>query len=298
MFDELKIRKHSMGVYNKMILPDAKGCRSIFQREVPNNDRAKWHIGSVLRVAACMVLILTLAGVIVFQNAGGFSTKTTPMQNGTSAQGTTTKDSFTLVAYAASPSSEDNGVIPAIKNIDQSTSTTLQPNVNITLPAGKVYKIMAGSDAGEKTPYFSSGFQFSGDNIASITMTTQKASLTADDPSKVGPLLQKELRWYCDQAKANPQLMQEVIKTQNTDILPKYQMTPAEQELWNSYMKMGTTITFPPSGFTAWWDTGFSKENISDTINITIKFNDGTTQNKTVTIGESDSGDLTVTLSN
>ncbi len=65
-------------------------------------------------------------------------------------------------------------------------------------------------------------------------------------------------------------------------------MTPAEQDLYNSNLKIGTTVSFPPSGFTAWWDTdGYSKENISDTINITIKFNDGSTQNNTVTIGES-----------
>lgn len=293
MFSELKFRKRCWSAYDKLIEPELKGYQSASNGNARPTSIAKRHISSALRIAVCMALVLTLVGVIVFQNAGGFATKTTPVQNDTSAQGgTTTKDSFTLTAYAASPSSVDSGALPAVNSIDQSTGTSMQSNVNITLPVGTVYKIVAGSNAGEQTPYYSSGFQFSGDNIALITMTTQDGSLTAENADVI-PLFKKWWGYDVQEAKEH---IGDIQKDPNYKV-PQYQMTPEEQNLWNSDYKTGTTVTFSPSGFTVWWETGFSKANISDTINIAIKFNDGTIQNKTVTIGENDSGKLTATLS-
>jgi len=255
------------------------------QDQAQNKFRPKRHVGMVLRYAACMVLVVALVSVIILQNSGGFATKTTPVQNGASAQGTAAKNSFTLTAYAASPSSEDNGVTPTIRNVDQSTATTLQPNVNITLPVGKVDKVEAGSDVGAENMNFSSGFQFSGDNISSITMTTQKGILEAADSSKLVPLQQKVLQYYQKKLQEN---------------LPasSYPLTDSEKDLINTYSKSGQTVSFPPSGFTAFWCYSLSNnETVSGTINITIKFNDGSTQDKTVTIGEGSNGSVTATLS-
>jgi hypothetical protein len=281
MFDRYKIKKRYMAATNEIIKPELKGYRSISEDSALHTPTMKRHIGSVLRLAACMVLVITLVGVIVFQNSGGFSTKTTTVQNGTSAQGTATKDSFTLLAYAASPSSVDNGVTPAIKNIDQSTGTTLQSNVNITLPTG----------GDKETDQFSSGFQFSGDNIASITMTAQKGSLTAENADVI-PLFKKWWSYGVQEAKEH---IADIQKDPNYKV-PQYQMTPEEQKLWNSDYKTGKSVSFSPAGFTVWWDDLFAQGNLSDTVNITIKFNDGTTQNKTLSIIDDGSGNLTATL--
>jgi len=283
MFDEYKIKKQYWAARNKIIIPELKSYRAIPQSDASHTTSAKRHIGGVLRIAACMVMVLTLIGVIVFQNSGGFTTKTTSPQNGTSAQGgATTKDSFTLTAYAASPSSVDNGVTPAIKDIDQSTSTTLQSNINITLPTG----------GDKETDQFSSGFQFSGDNIASITMTAQKGSLTAENADVI-PLFKKWWGYDVQEAKEH---IGDIQKDPNFKV-PQYQMTPEEQNLWNSDYKTGKSVSFSPAGFTVWWDDLFAQGNISDTINITVKFNDGTSQNKTVSIIDDGSGNLTATLS-
>lgn len=258
---------------------------------------AKRRIGSVLRVAACIVMVFTLLGVIIFQNAGGFTTKTTPAQNGTG--GAVVKDSFTLVAYAASPSSSvDSAALPsgvpagAQIDVDSSTATPIQPNVTITLPTGKVetYK-----PDGTKIADFSSGFQFSGEDIASVTMTAQTGTFIAADGDKLRPQMRKELQWYLNLFENNPQYEKDPADA------PKYQRTTDEQKIYDTYLKTGTTVTFPPSGFTAWWYPGNSindnVKNISGTINSNVKFNDGTTENKTVTIGEGDSGNITATLS-
>jgi hypothetical protein len=248
--------------------------------EIVGRTNVKRH---VLRFSTCAVVVaVALIGVAIFQGTAGLKT---PVQNGTSAQGTAAKNTFMLTAYAASPSSEDNGVIPTIRNVDQSTGTTLQPNVNITLPVGKVDKVGAGSDVGAEDMAYSSGFQFSGDNISSITMTTQKGILAAVDSSKIAPLLQKEIQYYQK-------------SLQNNLPASSYPLTDSEKDLINTYSKSGQTVSFSPSGFTAFWEYNLSNnETASGTISITIKFNDGSTQNKTVTIGESDNGELTADLS-
>jgi len=239
-----------------------------FENEKATNSiKVKTHTGTVLRFATCMSLVLVLIAVIVFQNSGGFATKTTPVQNGTSAGNTGAKDSFTLTAYAATPNVSSSGTTSddvtdfAAMTSDTSTGTAMQPNVKITLPTG-IY------ESGVYTFAVTSRFEFTGENIKSITMSTQKGNVFAMDFTKAKPYLNKK----------------PLTDSDNNFLLSLF-VAPAP------------SISFP-YGYSAGWiyKNDESHGDISDIITITVSFQDGSAQTKTVTIGEGENNSITCVL--
>lgn len=284
-----RMKKRSMPAYDKIIIPELKGYRPISEEQSPPTSAAKRHIRSALRAAACIVLAFVLIGLIVSNNFTG------------------AKNSFTLVAYAASASgnpSEENNFSIGAKTYDASTGVPILRNSKITLPAIKIYlakdadgnnygsniddfSIFEGVNIVEDSKHvdYSSGFQFSGSNIDSITMTSQKGKFIAYDLSVVNPIHQK----YAKTVDKGNGVMVGVID----DKL----FTDSDEAFLESHIKRGQTVTFPPAGYTAYWGcTIDNNEKTSDTITITVHYSNGTTQESVMSISENEYGVITAEL--
>lgn len=284
-----RMKKRSMPAYDKIIVPELRGLGPIPEEKSPPAPTAKHHIRNALRAAACVVLAFVLISVIVSNDLKG------------------AKNSFTLVAYAASASenpSEENGYTLGLKSFDMSTGVTMQKNTNITLPVIKHYiakdadgnnygsniddfSIFEGANIIESSKYveYSSGFQFSGDNIDLITITSLKGSFLAYDYSVVLPINQKYAK-IVDKGNGVS-----VCTIDDKDF------SDSDKEFLDSHYKRGQTVTFPPAGYTAYWRYMIdNNEKTSDTITITIKYSNGSTQESVVSISEDDHGNVIAEL--
>lgn len=286
-----RIKKRSMPAYDKVIVPELKAYGLISEEQAPPPSAAKRHIKSVFRAAACIALAFTLIGVVVSKNA----------------QGPGATNSFTLVAYAASSSgdaADENGYTLALKSFDSSSGVTMQKNTKVTLPVIKVYlakdadgnnygsniddfSIFEGVNIVESSKHteYSSGFQFSGSNIDLITMTSQKGKFIAYDFSVVNPIHQK----YAKMVDKGNGVMVGVID----DKL----FSDSDRAFLDSHIKTGQTIFFPAAGYTVNWYCAINNnEETVDTITITIKYTDGSSQDSVVSISESENGVITAEL--
>lgn len=264
MFDERKVRKSCFAAYNKLIVPELKEYCSTSEGSALPESAAKRHTGGILRITACLAIVSALTGVIIFQNSGGAATKTGPARIGTSAQESTVKDSFALTAYAAAPTATTGSSGPSVVpgSIDSSTAATLQPNVAIKLPTGKV------DNSNDGIFYYSSCFGFSGNNIDTITMTANAGLL-----------------WGY-----NKELLNQFYK----DHPVPGEMSDSDYNYYNTLIRHGTSINFPPD-FTVFWEPSASGQ-LPETITFLIRFKDGTTQTKAVIINKDASGNIAATL--
>lgn len=281
-----RIKKRSMPAYDKIIVPELTGCRSIPNDQPPTESKNKSPMKKALRAASCMTLAFVLIGLLAANNITG------------------TKNTFTLTAYAASDTGSsgiDNGFKLGLKGLDMTTSITMQKNTNTPLPVIKIYQVkdVDGNDYNIDTdPWsnafedfnfveesarviYSSVFQFSGSNINSITMTSQKGRFIAYDRSAVNAIHQK----YPD------------VIIHGHNMRSDEQYSQSDKELLNTLIKRGQSVTFPPEGISAFWAyTIDDNAKASDTITLTIRYNNGMTQESIVSITEDDNGVITALM--
>lgn len=286
-----RMKKRSMPAYDRVIVPAIKGYDRISEEQTPPVSAAKRRLRGALRAAACIVLAFTLIGVIASRNA----------------QGPGAANSFTLVAYAASSSADsvnENGYTLALKSFDSSSGVPMQKNSTITLPVIKIYlakdadgnnygsnmndfSIFEGANIVEssKRVEYSSGFQFSGSNIDRITMTSQKGKFIAYDFSVVNPIHQKYAK------------MVDKGNGVTVGVIDDKLFSDSDRAFLDSHFVTGQTIFVPSTGYTVNWYCAINNnEETVDTITITIKYTDGSSQDSVVSISESENGVITAEL--
>lgn len=283
MFLGYRMKKRSMAAYDKVMVPEIRGYQPVSEEKPVPAARTRHPFRSVLRAAACMVLAFLLIGLIVSRNNQGLGT-------------------FTLMAYAAAPTGNtaaENSYALSTRSYNQLSGVTLQKNTKTPLPTGKIY-ITKGTDgnnygsniesfydniAGTKFVALSSGFQFSGDTIDSVTMTSEKGRFIAYDLSKTLPIDEKYVK------------VKKVTKDGMVFAVNDGQYSDADQQLMDSLIKRGTTVTFSPAGMTAYWDyTLDAAKKTADTLTITVKYLNGKTQTSVVSISEGDDGTIVAEL--
>jgi hypothetical protein len=286
MFLFNRTERKLIAIRDSIIIPDTVGFSN---GNLTNNVIDKKHLGQVLRYAICFSLVLAIVGVVVLQNLGVFAPKNMSINNSTSVKSVVTKNSFTLVAYAATnsldASESSSSVVPggaassAVDSLSSSdgvnvaTRTVLQPNVKITLPVGKITRnyngvtsYMQGVKIYAYTFPIDSVFKIEGNDIDSIILT-----------SKLGTLFSLGKDPYA---------------------IPQSMYSP------------GNPATITPNNFIRWHLNYSDQYNIltnpnftdftsipPDTVTIEVKFKDGTTQTRTVDIAFNNDGSLSSTLS-
>lgn len=289
MFLGHHIKKRSMDAYDKVIVPELKGYRSNPEEQPLIPLKPKRPVKGALRGAACIILALVLIGVVVSKSNTGAN------------------NSFVLTAYAASasenPISENNYTL-GMKSFDLSSGVSMQKHTKTVLPVMKLYiahdaegnnyggssddfSIFDGADIIESSKHvdYTSGLQFSGDTIDSITMTSQNGKFIAYDFSKFYSINQKYAK-IVDKGNGVS-----VCTIDDRDF------SDSDKAFMDSHIRTGQTVTFPPDGYTAYWHyTIIENEKTSDTIEITVHYSDGTAQNSVLSISEDDTGNIIAEL--
>lgn len=229
----------------------------------------------ILRACACFVFVAVIVGISVFYNSGGIlSTKIHSDSIPTNT--TASQNSFTLIAYAAAVSSTSSNAVTdsseTIAKIDMGSKTILNPNDMVTLPGGKIERSdqVPPQDIGNgkiiydyKMPQ-GSIFQIKGNAINSVELSAKSGFLTK----------------YSDDHQFEAAYIAGNVAS----------VTTHDYIVWRLRSEDLSRI-LTSSNFTDFFSIP------TDTISITIHFNDGSTKNATVKISFDSDGSMISKLS-